>query len=94
MNDEQPAGRDLAGRQEKMCAMKQLPKRDGIQRPKIHRGRSTVAMLRAALDQGIADLLEDMGETAGCRLQIVPSPHNGKARLGILPKKRNSAGRR
>jgi hypothetical protein len=66
--------------------MKQLPKRDGIERPKIHRSRlGTVEMLRASLHRGIANLLAEMGETEGCRLQIVPNPHNGKARLGVLP---------
>ena len=68
--------------------MKQLPKRDGIERPRIHRSRgTTVEIMRAALHQGIADLLEDMGETADCRFQIVPGPHTGKPRLGILPRR-------
>lgn len=67
--------------------MKKLPKRVCAKRIRIHRGRSTVDIMRAALARQIAIALANIGETEDCAIQIVERGRTRKPRIAILPKR-------
>jgi hypothetical protein len=63
--------------------MKRLPKRDGIRRVKVYRGRSDIAMMRSALAHGIQMTFDNIAETEGC--EILVRQHGRKPRLAFVP---------